>query len=378
MKNSHSGLRIFFFLSIFCVAGLIVYFTLGRIYGYGELSSSGNSGNMNIASGKGGRLFPRSETEYEFLIIVFGWRRVDSLKRLMNSLLAAEYDNETIDLHFHIDFEPSEEVSELIETTKWPFGKKKIIRRHKSFGLERMVVNSWNATNDKEFAFFFEDDIEAHPKFFKFALEAIKKPEIINNSDLVGIGLTTPRYDEINMQRSIWNPAMVIGSDSKLFYYQIPCSWGALYFPWKWREYLHYYQTRRPNSSSTKYSKRKVIVPRTSVTNWDKSWKKFYIEMMVLKGYVMLYPSLPNQASLSVNHREEGEHTGNIKGLSTHVDYFQCPFATAEQVSILLEALNDSKALPIVNVYHLLSNSKDLKEFGDFIHKALKSGQKLE
>lgn len=362
MRRSDSGVRILFFLSVFCISGLVAYFTLGHIYGYGDggvvqKPKSTIDSNQIIS-----RLYPRSEDDYEFLIIVFGWRRKDSLKRLMKSLLAADYLNQRVRVQFHIEFEPSEGVREFVETLQWPYGNKSIIWRKESFGLERMVVNSWNATDDKEFAFFFEDDIEVHPQFFKFTLAALKQAEIGNNFDLVGIALNTPRYDEINLQHSIWGPARVLGSEAELFYFQLPCSWGALYFPWKWREFLnHYHKRHRPNMRGLE------VVPITFVKQWKQSWKKFYIELMVLKGYVMLYPSLPRQESLSVHHREEGVHTGKIRGFYKVVDYFVCPFATSEQVEKLIQALGNVSKLPVLNFYHLPSNMTALKQFGKMV-----------
>lgn len=356
MRRSDSGVRILFFLSVFCISGLIVYFTLGRIYGYGH---DIGSGVVKKPKSTISRLHPRMESEYEFLIIVFGWKRKDSLERLMKSLLAADYLNQYVKLQFHIEFGPSEEVRELIEKLRWPHGKKTVVWRKERFGLKKMVINAWNATDDKEFAFFFEDDIEVHPQFFKFTFEALKQAEISGNSDLVGIALNTPRYDEINLRHSIWGPAREIGNEAELFYFQLPCSWGALYFPWKWREFLNYYHKHRGFE----------IVPKTSVNRWKQSWKKYYIEMMVLKGYVMLYPSLPRQESLVVHHREEGEHTGKISahGLAKVVDYFVCPFATAEQVSQLIRSLGKLSDLPVLNYYHSLSNMTAIKQFGKLL-----------
>jgi hypothetical protein len=41
---------------------------------------------------------------------------------------------------------------------------------------------------------------------------------------------------------------------------------------------------------------------------WSKSWKKFFIELVYLRGYVMLYPNYEDFVSLSTNHLEVGSH----------------------------------------------------------------------
>jgi hypothetical protein len=372
-KNDSGVFRMFFFLTVFSLSCLIVYFTLGKIYGYGNeiIRLQGLKSNAELTKTSRIRIFPRSVKEDQFIIIVFGWRRRDSLERLVNSLKSADYLNHDVQLQFNIEFEPSEEVKQYVESVNWPYGTKIIVWRWEKYGLERMVVESWTSPKDNEFAFFFEDDIEVQPDFFKFALEALNKSEIRNNPNMVGIALNTPRYDEISMEHSIWTPNLVIGADEKLFLFQQPCSWGALYFPWKWREFLKYYGKRRLNQYPLPAAEYRKVIPESCVFQWVRSWKKYYMEMMVLEGYLMLYPSAANQASLSVHHREEGEHTGLKKDhLNEIVDYFVVPLADKETSTALIEKIKtvDVNKLPIISFHHFTVESiKDLKKFGSLI-----------
>ena len=383
----------FYFLTIFCVAGAVLFFTLGHIYGYeGRPKVTHKSHDIfNAGSGPEGgyvelaRLYPRwikedvvsiDQKEFEFVVIVFGWRRKESLERLVNSLKRSDYLGKTVQLQFHIEFEPSEAVKEYVESVKWPFGTKLIIWRKEKFGLERMVVESWDGKKDNEFAFFFEDDIEVNEKYFEFAIEALNRKELIENESVIGVALNTPRYDEVGTEHSIWLPEYEIGSsNSKLFLFQQPCSWGALYFPWKWREYLAYYQKRRRygGSDSANNAEGVKIIPKSCVVGWKRSWKKYFMEMMLLKGYVMIYPSLPNQASLSVHHREEGEHTGIIgDGMNSKVDYFIVPLTDSFGSKVLIEEIQRSKIeeLPIISFYHFRVGSiEELKEFGKLVKR---------
>lgn len=377
-RKNDGVFRMFFFLGIFCLSALVVYFTLGKIWVYGNGNKTGiRKTHTSEVVGTRLTLFPRSlsssriesfpssiEDDYKFVIIVFAWRRKESLERLINSLQVADYVNHEVQLNFNIDFDPSEDVKNYIESVNWQHGSKNIIQRRESYGLERMVIESWKAENDKEFAFFFEDDIEVQPDYFNFALEFVKKEGIRFNPNLIGIALNTPRYDEVNLDHSIWLPEFNI---AKLFLFQQPCSWGALYFPWKWREFLTYYRKSRSNS----VVEHKKVIPESCVFNWGNSWKKYLMEMMVRKGYVMLYPSLKNQASFSVHHREEGEHTGLIKQLNiTSVDYFIVPFARNEEAKLLIEEVKNANLdkLPIVSFYHCpVGSIEELKLFGRLI-----------
>jgi hypothetical protein len=89
---------------------------------------------------------------------------------------------------------------------------------------------------------------------------------------------------------------------------QIPCSWGAVYFPEHWREFHEYLP---PRLSGASLGVDQHIVPNVRSNKWSKSWKKYFIELVYLRGYVMLYPNYENFVSLSTNHLEVGSHVKN-------------------------------------------------------------------
>lgn len=86
---------------------------------------------------------------------------------------------------------------------------------------------------------------------------------------------------------------------------QIPCSWGAVYFPEHWMEFHDYLTTR---FSEEVFNLTQVVVPNVRSNQWKMSWKKYFIELVYLRGYVMLYPNFPQYVSLSTNHLEVGSH----------------------------------------------------------------------
>ena len=86
---------------------------------------------------------------------------------------------------------------------------------------------------------------------------------------------------------------------------QIPCSWGAVYFPEHWREF-HDYLAVRLSGSVLPISG--IVAPGVRSNKWTRSWKKYYIELAFLRGYVMLYPNYRDYLSLSTNHLEVGSH----------------------------------------------------------------------
>lgn len=228
-------------------------------------------------------------------------------------------------------------------------------------------MDSWQPVSDREFAFFFEDDIEVSPRFFEYALVALHKyilpggkrtSSSMWTDRLVGISLNTPRYDEINMPPRDWVPTMAIGEAESQFLFQLPCSWGALYFPWLWREFLHYYQWRRHHTLEALHNS----IPDAATMHWRRSWKKYLIEFMYMRGQFMLYPSLPRQLSFSTHHREPGEHTDAkaeeplVDDLGTLIlDYFTVPLlgeAHDEYFNRIVAEMKPLRELSVISFHH--------------------------
>ena len=90
------------------------------------------------------------------------------------------------------------------------------------------------------------------------------------------------------------------------FLSQVPCSWGALYFPEHWEEFHSFLAYRLSEPSIIPLST--PIVPSVRSNLWLSSWKRFFIELVYLRGYVMLYPNFEGFVSLSTNHLEPGAH----------------------------------------------------------------------
>lgn len=115
----------------------------------------------------------------------------------------------------------------------------------------------------------------------------------------------------------------------------VPCSWGAIYFPEHWREF-HDYITIRLSALSLDIEQ--WIVPNVRSNNWTKSWKKYFIELVFLRGYVMLYPNFDNYSSLSTNHLEVGSHVKHRtkeKQDMFLLPLMDLPHSTSEEVAIL-------------------------------------------
>ena len=128
---------------------------------------------------------------------------------------------------------------------------------------------------------------------------------------LFGISLYQQKNLELNIKgrrpfdaRKLFDNAGIAPPNTP-YLSQIPCSWGAVYFPEHWREFHTYVACRLTDPS---LSLKKDVVPNVRSSRWQRSWKKYFIEMVFLRGYMMLYPNYANFSSLSTNHLEPGAH----------------------------------------------------------------------
>jgi len=103
---------------------------------------------------------------------------------------------------------------------------------------------------------------------------------------------------------------------------------------------------------------------------WTKSWKKYFIELAYLQGYVMLYPNYDHFVSLSTNHLEVGSH---VKIPSeANKQQFLLPLMklsnTQETTIGLLDlpggVLPDWNLLPILNLTGSLTSLEALIDLG--------------
>lgn len=179
-----------------------------------------------------------------------------------------------MDIEFHIEGSPHPLVMQYINSFQWTNGEKRVKKRNKRVGLEYSIIESWNAQDDRELGLMFEDDIEVSPLFFDFILLMLRNYVFENPKDselLVGVSLTTPRYNEIALVHRLFYPEEVIGKKERLYAHQLPCSWGAVYFPWEWRKFLDFYHWRKTKGPSQEL----YTIPNTSVNLWQRSWKRY-------------------------------------------------------------------------------------------------------
>ncbi|KAJ1306785.1 hypothetical protein OPQ81_007771 [Rhizoctonia solani] len=240
-----------------------------------------------------------------------------SLRRLLNSVKQAHYFGDAVNMVINLEQTSDEETRQIAEEFTMGTTSGHVSVRHRIVyaGLMTAVVESWYPHGNHSYGVMLEDDVELSPLFYawiKFCVLRYRYGAPAKDaSQLYGISLYQPKVTELHTQgRRPFNArdmfAMAnIEHPHTPYLSQVPCSWGAVYFPEHWREFKRYLSLRL---SEHIIPATDIIVPNLRSNRWSRSWKKFFNEMVYLRGYVSLYPNYEYFVSLSTNHLEAGEH----------------------------------------------------------------------
>lgn len=300
-------------------------------------------------------------------ISIITQNRSPSLSRLLKSISDAYYVGDSISISFNMDSQVDEDTIKMVGDFEWPHGPKTLRRRIIQGGLIRAVSESWYPASDDDFGLLLEDDIEVSPYYYlwiKYALMAYHYDPQISLPELSTISLYTPRLVEVVKERPKWNPTEFFKNihPNTPYLHQLPCSWGAVFFPKQWREFYVYMNMRFTEDAK----QNPVQIPKSRTNGWQASWKKFLIDMMYLRGYVSLYPNFPNQASFSTNHMEPGAHISAKDNVVKHdKSDFEVPLMSEDFRPLLPGGkMPPASKLPSLNLFNQPVSLKGLKSAG--------------
>ncbi|KAF9218498.1 hypothetical protein BS17DRAFT_762234 [Gyrodon lividus] len=256
----------------------------------------------------------------EITISVITNDRLHSLQRLLTSVQSTLFYGDKITLRINMEQTCDSETMHLVQDFEWDHGDVFIHHRVIHGGLLPAVVESWYPHCNNSYGLLLEDDVELSPLSYawvKMALLRYRYGGESPSSNLFGISLYQQKIIELRPEgRRPFNARTLFHSSflahpTTPYLSQIPCSWGALFFPSHWREF-HDYLSLRLSQHTLPISA--IVVPGVRSNKWTKSWKKYFIELVYLRGYVMLYPNYEDFVSFSTNHLEVGSHVKHEPG----------------------------------------------------------------
>lgn len=286
---------------------------------------------------------------------ILAWRRPAQLRTLLEQLETAEYstDDSTtplintthIPLFVHLDGNASPGAVAAAQAAPWTHGPRQVQLADRNRGLRSMWLETIGAAAAKAadeseittttVLLVLEDDVMVSPAYFQWTravLQQYARHPSCRDADLVGFSLSPLKMQEGRKPFRRWDAQEALGVRNNnlhrhlAYLSNVPSSWGAAYFADQWRHFDAFVQERmrpphynvseelllrRVDYSEYRMSPPVLHIPNDARSNvWPKSWKRFMVDFMYARGYVMLYPNLPGEMGLATALQEDGEHVG--------------------------------------------------------------------
>ena len=275
---------------------------------------------------------------YRYRIHVLTMDRPESLKRLLASMQAANYGQHAVAVVFLVD-RPKPDAGE--EThRRWsetlsiarsfrlgPDVMHEVVEHERNQGLISQWIDPWPATDSDEVMIILEDDIQVSPVWFNYVTKITERyyrkgAESGGDPSLAGFSLQcqhTILGERPDLRYGQATPASLLTDREPLYRYQLPSTWGSVWFPHAWSAFLGWVQNLQLNRRRGTSRAATPCVPTLISNSWWKQkpgsiWSVWIVRFAFEHGYYFLYTNLPDNSALVINHREAGIHFGGNKG----------------------------------------------------------------
>lgn len=230
-------------------------------------------------------------------VVAIGYNRIDSMKRLLESLSRAKYSG-PVPLVISIDASGCQPLYDYVQTFNWEYGDKYVLIKEQRLGLRDHIIACGDLTKYFKAVIILEDDIFVSEYFYDYVKKAV---DLYDKDERIGgISLYRP-----NMDRNLPIDFVVDGNDT--FAYQNVESWGQCWTERMWREFREWYKDTPEHDFSL------VDMP-AFMKAWKKAWSKFYMAFQIETGRYFIYPSVSHTTCFS----EAGVH-GNTSSIGQTV-----------------------------------------------------------
>ena len=293
-----------------------------------------------------------NQTDFTLKIRVLTFDRYASLQRLLTSLNEADYGGDAaITLEIAIDspanmsnlavVEKNEKTIETAKLFQWQHGTGSVINQASHKGLVGQWTTGWHPESNTEILLVLEDDTAVSPHYYTWLKRMVQT-----------YYLDPAQYDPrmygfaLQLQHTILGETLkerygsrrvgdLVGNDTVLFRYQLVGTWGGVFFPQHWREFVTWLREKQfqpATGTSNLPTPFKPCVPAVLSNDWwanktHKVWSQWYIRFAYEKGWYNVYTNFPadpalsspsfdsNRTSFVGNFREAGDNFNHTKGM---------------------------------------------------------------
>ena len=229
-------------------------------------------------------------------IIAVGYNRPDSLRRLIRSIVHAEYGTESVDLLISIDkSDIQDNVADAVSDVKWNYGDFRIIKQESRLGLRNHILKCGDLVDQYDAVVVLEDDLVVSPYYFDYVKETVLK--YADDPNIGGISLY--KHETHPGARRPFIPDHN-GFDAYMM--QFAQSWGQCWTKSMWNGFRSWYADNEKSDLG-----RDTLLPDYIVSWNNQSWLKFFMRYLAETDKYFIYPYI----SLSTNASDVGEHNTN-------------------------------------------------------------------
>lgn len=231
-------------------------------------------------------------------LLIITHNRLQSLKRLVQSLEQASFKNKSIDLIISADL-PSKEITEYLSGLPWLNGNKRIITRDPKLGLKKHILSAISESlSEYDSVIVLEDDVIVSNYFYEFAQQA----EEFYRDDPNTAGISLYSY---GITENTFESFIPLDNGQDTFFMQVASSWGEMFTASKWKDFISWLDGSHDLLSLPDYARK-----------WSEhSWKKLFLGYLIAQNKYIVYPYI----SLSTNFADKGQN------IPTSLDLYQRP-----------------------------------------------------
>lgn len=238
---------------------------------------------------------------YKPVIVAVGYNRVDSMKRLLTSIVNADYSGfSDITLIISIDeSNMSDAVERVSEDINWKYGKKIIRRFPERQGLRKHIIACGDLSKEYGAVILLEDDLVVSKFFYQYTVTA--HDFYSENKKICGISLYSHGRNQFTNERFIPSE-----TEYDVFLGQMVVTWGQSWTREQWVQFKKYY-IENENQLPVHNDR----IP-DEISRWNRSWGKYYASYMVEYDKYYVYP----YRSLTTCFANVGEHNRKTRNLT--------------------------------------------------------------
>ena len=235
----------------------------------------------------------KEEDSNKIAIVAIGYNRLDSIERLLGSLLNANYSCQDVPLVISIDCSGDEGLYKYVDDFVWPFGSKYVNIQKTRLGLKNHIYQCGDLSNHFKAVIILEDDIFVSPSFYEYVNSVVdyyQDDERIGGFSLYQNEMGTPLLPRVFQND---------GSDTYLK--QSPASWGECWTKRQWSSFKQWLESFDDKDFAS------VEMPE-HIKKWKKAWSKYYMAYLIQTNRFFVFPYISHTTCFG----HAGEHSSMV------------------------------------------------------------------